>query len=55
MPSPPTMFQRRSSAPKTAFSAAMRMSASRAFSRPAATAQPLTAAITGLKTSTLRV
>ena len=52
MPSPPTMFQRRSSAPKTAFSAAIRMSASRAFSRPAATAQPLTAAITGLKTST---
>jgi hypothetical protein len=46
------MFQRRSRAPKTAFSAAIRMSASRAFSSPAATAQPLTAAITGLKMST---
>ena len=55
MPSPATMFQRRSSAPNTAFSATMRMSASNAVSRPAATAQPLTAAITGLNTSTLRV
>ena len=54
MPSPATMFQRRSSAPKTAFSATIRMSASSAFSRPAATAQPFTAAITGLNTSTRR-
>ena len=46
------MFQRRSSAPKTALRATIRMSASSAFSSPAATAQPLTAAITGLKTST---
>ena len=38
MPSPPTMFQRRSSAPNSAFSAAMRMSASSAVSSPAANA-----------------
>ena len=38
MPSPPTMFQRRSSAPNSAFSAAMRMSASSAVSKPAANA-----------------
>ena len=55
IPSPPTMFQRRSSAPKSAFSAAIRMSASSAVSRPAAKAWPFTAAITGLKMSTLRV
>jgi hypothetical protein len=51
MPSPATMFQRRSRAPKMAFSDAILMSASSAFSSPAATAQPLTAAITGLNTS----
>ena len=55
MPSPATMFQRRSSAPNTAFSATILMSASSAFSSPAATAQPFTAAITGLKTSAVRV
>ena len=55
MPSPPTMFQRRSSAPNSAFSAAMRMSASSAVSSPAANAYPFTAAITGLKMSALRV
>jgi len=49
------MFQRRSNAPKTAFSATIRMSASRAFSSPAATAQPLIAPITGLNTSARRV
>ena len=38
MPSPPTMFQRRSIAPNSAFSAAIRMSASIAVSRPAANA-----------------
>ena len=37
IPSPATMFQRRSSAPNSAFSAAIRMSASRAVSSPAAT------------------
>ena len=55
MPSPATMFQRRSRAPKTALRATIRISARSAFSSPAATAQPLTAAITGLKTSTRRV
>ena len=55
IPSPATMFQRRSSAPKTAFSATILMSASSAFSSPAATAQPFTAAITGLNTSSRRV
>jgi hypothetical protein len=49
------MFQRRSSAPKIAFSATTRMSARSAFSSPAATAQPFTAAITGLNTSARRV
>jgi hypothetical protein len=49
------MFQRLSRTPNSAFSAAMRMSASRAVSRPAAKAYPLTAAMTGLKMSTLRV
>jgi hypothetical protein len=49
------MFQRRSRAPNSAFSAAMRMSASGAVRSPAANAQPWTAAMTGLKMSTLRV
>src|SRR5918995_333550 len=55
IPSPATMFQRLSRAPKTAISATIRMSASRAFSSPAATAQPFTAATTGLNTSARRV
>ena len=49
------MFHRRSRAPNSAFSAPIRMSASSAVSRPAAKAPPLTAAMTGLNTSTRRV
>ena len=44
------MFHRRSSAPNSAFSAAIRMSASNAVSSPAANAY-----FTGLKMSALRV
>ena len=49
------MFHRRSSAPNSAFSAAIRMSASNAVSSPAANAYRFTAAITGLKMSARRV
>jgi hypothetical protein len=55
IPSPATMFQRRSVAPNCAFSDAIRMSASIEVSRPAANAHPFTAAMIGLKMSTRRV